>query len=121
MKTSEYLKKRKIADTDYYQYAVSKEPVSEYKMIEVRPGMEFQVTVIFSDNQKYPLSIEQANINLGLQNGNDVAIGLLDGDEIVCLNCATGAVYFWLIENGDGEKIKIASSFTKFIELITVD
>ena len=54
MKTSEYLKKRKIADTDYYQYAVSKEPVSEYKMIEVRPGMEFQVTVIFSDNQKYP-------------------------------------------------------------------
>lgn len=121
MNTTEYLIHRKIKDTDYCKFVSSENTVIEYKPIVLGVGLEFQVSVIFSDNGKYPLSIEQANKNLGFQTGNEIAIGLLEGDDIICMDISSGAIYFWLIENGDGEKIRIASSFKEFIELISVD
>ena len=52
MKTTEYLIHRKIKDTDYCKFVSSENTVIEYKPIVLGVGLEFQVSVIFSDNGK---------------------------------------------------------------------
>lgn len=49
---------------------------------------------------------------------NRVAIGLLDGDDPICIEKETGHVYLLLLETGDGEEIKIAESVEAFIKKI---
>jgi hypothetical protein len=49
---------------------------------------------------------------------NRVAIGLVDGDDPICIEKETGYVYLLLLETGDGEEIKIAESVEAFINKI---
>ena len=58
--------------------------------------------------------IIQANRNLGLDNGDIVAIANAAGDDIICMNIKTNEILLYLIETGDMEFIHVADSFEDF-------
>ena len=60
--------------------------------------------------------LKKANQMLKLK--KRVAIGLVDGDDPICIEKETGHVYLLLLETGDGEEIKIAESVEAFINKI---
>lgn len=60
--------------------------------------------------------LKKANQMLKLK--NRVAIGLVDGDDPICIEKETGHVYLLLLETGDGEEIKIGESVEAFINKI---
>lgn len=60
--------------------------------------------------------LKKANQMLKLK--NRVAIGLVDGDDPICIEKGTGHVYLLLLETGDGEELKIAESVEAFINKI---
>ncbi len=110
---SKYLKSRNVTDSCcILQYADS----LQNKTIIVK-GIEFEVVFIFSEQTKPILGIKEANERLGTDIGNVVTIGLLAGDDPICMDTKTGEIFFWLIENGDGARLKVADSFEKFIKL----
>lgn len=110
---SKYLKSRNVTDSCYIlQYADS----LQNKTIIVK-GIEFEVAFIFSEQTEQMLGIKEANKRLGTDIGDVVTIGLLSGDDPICMDTKTGEIFFWLIENGDGLKLKVADSFEKLIKL----
>lgn len=43
------------------------------------------------------------------------AIGLIEGDDVICINSLNGAIFVWMIQTGNGEYIEVAKSFEEFI------
>ena len=65
--------------------------------------------------------IKKANQHLGLDKGNIMAIALVEGDDVICLDLVTGEVFLWMISCGDGEKILISKTFDMFLDMIKID
>lgn len=80
-------------------------------------GETYTVSHFLSNSKLLGYDIITANKQLGLENSYFTAIALLLGDDIVLMK-KTGEIYIWLLENGNGEKIFIASNFNEFIKLL---
>lgn len=116
-KIREYLDKRDIKDEKFVEYLsrmVLKETTSKVCSVE---GFDF-VLSHFLDNSDIPgYGLIITNQILGLDEGNKIAIGLIEGDDVVCMDILTGQITIWLIQTGEGEDIKVADSFREFQEM----
>lgn len=65
--------------------------------------------------------IKKANQHLGLDKGSVIAIALVEGDDVLCLDLITGEVFLWMISCGDGEKILVSKTFNMFLNMIKFD
>ena len=65
--------------------------------------------------------IQKANKNLGLDKGNIMAIALVEGDDVLCMNIKTGEVFLWMISCGNGEEVLVSKTFTEFLDMISFD
>jgi hypothetical protein len=54
---------------------------------------------------------------LGLDGSNQLAIGLIEGDDVVCMNLDDGSINLWLFEMADGKRMTVATSFGEFFEI----
>lgn len=62
--------------------------------------------------------IEEINRNVGTDTGNLVTIGMVEGDDILCINTDNKNISLKLIENGDGELVQISNSYKEFKKLL---
>lgn len=80
-------------------------------------GEDYIISHFLGNSEIIGYDIIAANKQLGLEKSSFTAIAVLLGDDIVLMD-KTGDIYIWLLENGDGEKIHIASNFHDFINLL---
>lgn len=74
----------------------------------------------FLDSSDIPgYGVFQTNAILGLEGTEQFAIALVEGDDVICLDKKDGSVNLWLIQTGNGERIRIAPSFRAFLALST--
>ena len=119
-------------------YISIEDVVEVYKMFQLSSEVEYiiknKIVGLFTENEfdvnGDPYAVQcfmgisniigydliKANQMLKLK--NHVAIGLVDGDDPICIEKETGHVYLLLLETGDGEEIKIAESVEAFINKI---
>jgi len=70
-------------------------------------------------SHKLPYGLIASNNILHLDHEHQVAIGLVEGDDVICIDLKDGSINLWLVENGNGEHITLAPDFASFWRLIT--
>ena len=60
------------------------------------------------------------NSLLKMDIGSYMAIGLIEGDDVICMELKSGSILLWMIQSGDGEFIKVFDSFEAFIDACCV-
>ena len=112
MENLEYLKFRKVKDK-VLLHDIEKEVILDLAPLFVG-GDEYEVYYIMSLMDEDGFDIEQINQNVGTGSGNIVTIGLVEGDDLLCVDTQDNSMYIKLIENGDGEMIKVANDYEDF-------
>lgn len=76
----------------------------------------FEITHLLGKSKIQGYDIVSANRNLGLSDGDNVAIALVVGDDVVCYNTVEKNVCICFIQNGEGEEVEINDSLEAFIK-----
>lgn len=86
-------------------------------------GHVYSVQCFMGESQELGFDIEKSNDLLEQESivpEHFVAVGLLQGDDVICIEKGTGFVYLLLIESGDGEIVKVADTIESFIRKINL-
>lgn len=118
MKMKEYLKDRGVKDQDYLHFMKNNpEKLDEFSVCRV-DGFDFRVSHFLDESDKLGYGLVVTNQQLKLDNTKYLAIGLIEGDDVICLNLENGTVALWLVENDDGNWLQVADSFADFVDMI---
>lgn len=110
-----YLKKQGVTDKDFFSFMLgTKDKDLCFKLCSV-DGFDFMVSHFFDDSEQSGYGLISTNDMLKTTGSQFTAFGLIEGDDVICLNSSNGAIYIWLIQTGNGEYIKVSSSFKEFI------
>ncbi len=110
-----YLRFRGVNDLFYQNCLLYKEISSlRFKPCTI-DRFDYLVSHLLDKSNKAGFGLIPTNNVLKTENTNYIAIGLIEGDDIVCMNLLEGYVCIWMIQTGNGEYIKIANSFKDFI------
>lgn len=112
----DYLRSRGVNDEAFNKF------ISTYKfgllegvrfMADEEP---FEITYILGKSKIAGYDIVSANKNLGTAMGEDIAIALVLGDDVICYNIKEENVSLCFIQTGEGEKIEIDKNLADFIK-----
>ena len=111
-----YAVARGVTDRNYLEYVRNPSSYRFVFKIAMAEDLAFEVNRLFDDSLLQGYGLMATNEILGTNEGDILSIGSIEGDDIVCMNIPSKAIYLWMIENGDGEYIKIADSFEDFLD-----
>ena len=110
-----YLNQRGVTDNDYLEFVTN----IDKTVIEIEPcelnNFEFMVSHFLNDSDSPGYGLIATNQILQTDRGEWLAIALIEGDDVVCMNTHTGAIHIWMVQTGDSEYIEVAKSFKRFI------
>ena len=66
-----------------------------------------------SEKKGYGLIATNKALRTGL--GHQLAVGLIEGDDAICLDPKTGRISIWMIQTGKGEHLVVTDSFDGFV------
>ena len=78
----------------------------------------YEMTHFLSKSEIMGFDIVAVNRQLNLDETNVVAIALVSGDDVICVNNNSNEVFLWKIQTGNGEKAIISKSLDEFFERI---
>lgn len=120
-KIHDYLVSRGVKDSTYLDFIKNnKLGILESNLCSAG-GFDFGISHFFGISKVSGYDIIAANKNLKTDEGNIVSIGLIEGDDVICLCIENNEIFLWMIINGNGETIKVANSFDELLELITIE
>ena len=113
----QYLISRGINDPFYLKILQNGISENEYLLCSA-DGYDFLFSHLLDESELAGYGLIITNQYLHTQAGHEVAIGLVEGDDVICIDVRDGTINLWLVENGSGEHIKVASSFFEFWQMI---
>lgn len=113
------LKKLGIKDETYIKFMREGTKPFTSKMFNVM-GMDFVISHFLGFSNVPGFDLIMTNAMLPSRKEYMVAIALVEGDDVVCLNSDDNSISIWLVQTGNGEYLKVASSFELFL-CIAVD
>ena len=116
-KMIEYITSRGIEDPFYLDLLKRGFPHHQYCLCSAY-GYDFMVSHFFDESDNAGCGLIPSNHNLHSDLEHQVAIGLVEGDDAICIDLNDGSINLWLVENGNGEHITLAPNFTSFWEMI---
>lgn len=112
---SVYLKKQGITDKEYLAFMLeTKNEDLCFKLCSV-DGFDFMVSHFFDNSNKRGYGLIPTNNILKTTGSQFTAIGLIEGDDVICINSLNGAIYVWMIQTGNGEYVEVSKSFAEFM------
>ena len=113
----DYLDYRGIKDNDYRLFVQQYCP-DDYKFIMCSiNGFDYAVSHFLDKSEKMGYGLISTNEGLQTEKEGQIIIGLIEGDDAICLDPKTGQISLWLIQTGDNEHIIVADSFNDFIKM----
>ena len=98
-------------------FLIQNQVVGMFKENEFFVGEDpYAVQCIMGKSDIPGFDLEKANTFIKLK--GYTVIGLVEGDDLICIENSTGHIYISLVQTGDGENIKIADSIEMFINKI---
>ena len=116
-KMIEYITSRGICDPFYLDLLERGFPQHQYRLCSAK-GYDFMVSHFFDESDEAGYGLIPTNHNLHSDLEHQVAIGLVEGDDAICVNPKDGSINLWLVENGNGEHITFAPNFKSFWKMI---
>lgn len=102
---AEYLTSKKANDSTFIPFAVNREDYAIHHFLDC--------------SQRAGYGIKKTNDQLNTIETDYVAVALVEGDDVICINVKDNSVYLWLIQSGNGEMIKVTDSFADFLGIST--
>ena len=116
MEIMKYLLSRGLAP-EIVEYLTSEE-ANKSEFIPFSVNREDYAIHHFLDGSHRPgYGVKKTNDQLKTFETDYVAVALVEGDDVICINVQDGSVHLWLIQSGDGEMIKVADSFSDFLSI----
>lgn len=114
---SDYLNLRGVRDQSYCEFAQKYCP-GDYKftMCTVN-GFDYIVSHFLDRSEKKGYGIIATNEILETEKSGQLAVGLIEGDDVICLDPKTGQISLWLVQTGNNEHLVVADSFDDFIRI----
>lgn len=111
-----YQKYGLVSETNFL---IKNQVVGIFKENEFLVGEDpYAVQCIMGKSDVAGFDIEKSNSFINLD--GYTVIGLVEGDDLICIDNSTGHIYLSLIETGEGENVKIADSIETFISKINL-
>ena len=110
-----YLNKRKVNDNDYLKFILNYNPDNYKFTLCTVNGFDFVVSHFLDWSKEKGYGIIATNEILKTDSGQKMAIGLIEGDDVICLDIKSGQITIWMIQTGEGEHIIAAESFVSFL------
>ena len=110
-----YLDWRGVQDHCYRDFVLRYSPDEYNFTLCTSDGFDYAVSHFLDKSEKkgYGLIVTNEALKKGL--GHQLAIGLIEGDDVICLDPKTGQISIWMIQTGNGEHIIVADSFNDFV------
>lgn len=81
-------------------------------------GYDYMVDYFLDDSDQIGYGITPTNDILNTVSIGAIAIALVEGDDVICIDIADKSVFLWLVQTGDGEKTLIAKNIEQFLGMI---
>ena len=87
-------------------------------------------TAFISENEEYEIShfltkseitgydIKKVNNLLKTEKSSLIVFAVVLGDDVLCYDVDDKKVYLWFVQTGDGKKIMVSNSLTKFLKAL---
>lgn len=111
-----YLNSRKVNDNYYRDFILNYNPDNYKFSLCTVNGFDFVVSHFLDQSKEKGCGIIATNEILKTDLGQQLAIGLIEGDDVICLDIKSGQISIWMIQTGDGEHLIAAESFRSFLE-----
>lgn len=112
----DYLNYRGVTDHIYRSF-VQQYCSDDYKFLLCSAdGFDYIVSHFLDRSEKKGYGLIATNETLQTEKNGQLVIGLIEGDDAICLDPETGRISLWLIQTGNNEYITVAESFQDFIK-----
>ena len=108
-----YMNERGINNKAYCEYLLKESTAGCTFKLCSQNGFDYMVSHFFNTSDIKGYGLVATNVALEMS-GGQLAIGLIEGDDIICMDLRDGSIFLWLIQTGKGEQIKVADSFEEF-------
>ena len=109
----EYLDKRKVNDEAYRTYVLASPSDQSFELCSIN-GFDFMVSHFLDGSDRTGEGLIPTNEVLKTSTGEKMAIGLIEGDDVICMDIPSRKIYLWMIQTGCGESIAVADTFSDF-------
>lgn len=113
----DFLDCRGVKDNFYRSFVLDGNPDSCSFTLCTFNGFDYMVSHLLGKSQKSGYGLVVTNETLKTERTNRLAIGLIEGDDIICMDLTNGEISLWMIQTGSGEHLVVADSFKEFIEM----
>lgn len=111
-----YLDRCGVMDRSYRDFVLRSNSDEYIFTLCTTSGFDYAVSHFFDKSEKKGYGLIATNEALRTGLGHQLAIGLIEGDDVVCLDPKTGRISIWMIQTGNGEQLVVAESFDDFIQ-----
>lgn len=112
----DYLNQRGVRD-DIYRSFVQRYRPDNYKFIMCSAnGFDYIVSHFLDKSERKGYGLIATNETLQTEKSGQLAIGLIEGDDVICIDPQTGRISLWLVQTGNNDYVTVAESFQGFIE-----
>ncbi len=113
----EYLHLRGVKDKNYQDYLLHSDVLCLKFQLCSLNGFDYMVNHLFDASERLGYGLIPTNRVLNTDKTSCIAIGLIEGDDMICMDVFSGEIFLWMIQTGEGERLRVASSFKEFMEL----
>ena len=117
---AEYLKARGVNISSTATASLKKQSEEATYSLFAVDGFDYMVDHFLDDSDQVGYGISPTNAVLKTEATDAVAIALVEGDDIICIDSNDGAVFLWLVQTGCSERKVIAKNIEQFVDMISV-
>lgn len=111
---NEYLISRGVKDAFYRRFLFDNDVASHSFRLCSTGGFDYMVSHFLDLSERKGYGLMITNETLKTDSGDVLAIGLIEGDNVICMDIPSGVVSIWMIQSGNGEHLKVSDSFEEF-------
>lgn len=117
---AEYMKARGVTISSTATASLKKQSEEAAYSLFAVDGFDYMVDHFLDDSDQVGYGIIPTNLVLKTETINAVAIALVEGDDVICIDSDDGAVFLWLVQTGNSERKVIAKSIEQFLGMIKI-
>lgn len=111
-----YLRERGVEDNCYRRFLSNNSCAAGHDFVLCSvDGFDYIVSHFLDSSEQLGYGLIPTNEILKTDKGDRLVIGLIEGDDVICMDIPSGVISLWMIQSGNGESLKVADSFEEFL------
>ena len=114
----EYLQNRGVTDKNYLNFVLKEKTRGEKFKLFLVDGQPYMLSHFLDASDELGYGLIETNDVLGLTDTEMLAIALVEGDDVVCINSTDNSIWLLSFQSGGGTLLRIVDTFCDFLSMI---